>query len=119
MVTSFSVLPLRWLSVLGAVIAVLSLLAGAGTLVASFYGVGAGLGLVPALVIVLFLLLGVIFVTLGFVGEYVGRIYNEVRQRPRYVVRTIHSGRGAPFAPARDEIEGERPGRVVDLRDDV
>jgi len=113
MVTSFSVLPLRWLSLLGGVIAVLSLLAGAGMFVASLYGVGAGLGLVPALVTVLFLLLGVIFVTLGFVGEYVGRIYNEVRQRPRYVVRTVHSGRGAPFTPARDELEEERPGRVT------
>src|SRR6185295_6763933 len=50
MVTSFSVLPLRWLSLLGGVIAVLSLLAGAGLFVASLYGVGAGFGLVPALV---------------------------------------------------------------------
>jgi len=123
MVTSFSVLPLRWLSVLGAVIAVLSLLAAAGLFVASMYGVGAGLGLVPVLVTVLFLLLGVIFVTLGFVGEYVGRIYNEVRQRPRFVVRTVHSGHGAPFAPdsgeAPGEREEERPRRIVDLRDDV
>jgi undecaprenyl-phosphate 4-deoxy-4-formamido-L-arabinose transferase len=127
MVTSFSVLPLRWLSVLGAVIAALSLLAGAGLFAASMVGVGAGLGLVPALVTVLFLLLGVIFVTLGFVGEYVGRIYNEVRQRPRFVVRTVHSGRGAPVAPDSGEAPGERPEepdaerprRIVDLRDDV
>jgi undecaprenyl-phosphate 4-deoxy-4-formamido-L-arabinose transferase len=119
MVTSFSVLPLRWLSVLGGVIAVLSLLAGAGMMVASLYGVGAGLGLVPALVLVLFLLLGVIFLTLGFVGEYVGRIYNEVRQRPRFVVRTVHAGRAAPFAPRREDVEEERPRRIVDLRDDV
>jgi undecaprenyl-phosphate 4-deoxy-4-formamido-L-arabinose transferase len=119
MVTSFSVLPLRWLSVLGAVIAVLSLLAGAGLVVASLYGVGAGLGLVPALVLVLFLLLGVIFLTLGFVGEYVGRIYNEVRQRPRFVVRTVHAGRAGAFAAPREEAEEERPRRIVDLRDDV
>jgi undecaprenyl-phosphate 4-deoxy-4-formamido-L-arabinose transferase len=119
MVTSFSVLPLRWLSVLGAVIAVLSLLAGAGMVVASLYGVGAGLGLVPALVLVLFLLLGVIFLTLGFVGEYVGRIYNEVRQRPRFVVRTVHSGRGGPVAAPREDVEEERPRRIVDLRDDA
>jgi len=119
MVTSFSVLPLRWLSVLGAVIAVLSLLAGAGMVVASLYGVGAGLGLVPALVLVLFLLLGVIFLTLGFVGEYVGRIYNEVRQRPRFVVRTVHSGRAGSLATPREEVEEERPRRIVDLRDDV
>ena len=119
MVTSFSVQPLRWLSVLGAVIAVLSLMAGAGVVVGSLYGVGAGLGLVPALVIVLFLLLGVIFLTLGFVGEYVGRIYNEVRQRPRFVVRTVHSGRGGPVAAPREDVEEERPRRIVDLRDDA
>jgi undecaprenyl-phosphate 4-deoxy-4-formamido-L-arabinose transferase len=122
MVTSFSVLPLRWLSVLGAAVAALSLLAGAGMFVASLYGVGEGLGLVPALVIVLFLLLGVIFVTLGFVGEYVGRIYNEVRQRPRFVVRTVHSGRGAQPRPGREEIAEDEstpgPRRIVDLRDD-
>jgi len=100
-------------------LAVLSLLAGAGMVVASLYGVGAGLGLVPALVLVLFLLLGVIFLTLGFVGEYVGRIYNEVRQRPRFVVRTVHSGRAGSLATPREEVEEERPRRIVDLRDDA
>ncbi|HYV17747.1 MAG TPA: glycosyltransferase, partial [Verrucomicrobiae bacterium] len=65
-----------------------------------------------------FLLLGVIFLTLGFVGEYVGRIYNEVRQRPRFVVRTVHSGRKSPAGP-REDVEEERPRRIVDLRDDV
>ncbi len=36
-----------------------------------------------------FFLLGVILFGIGLVGEYVGRIYQQVRGRPRYVVQTI------------------------------
>jgi undecaprenyl-phosphate 4-deoxy-4-formamido-L-arabinose transferase len=41
---------------------------------------------------ILFLLVGVTITGLGIIGEYVGRIYLEVRQRPRYVVRQVLSG---------------------------
>jgi undecaprenyl-phosphate 4-deoxy-4-formamido-L-arabinose transferase len=33
-----------------------------------------------------------LFVALGVLGEYVGRIYAEVRRRPRYVVRRVRGG---------------------------
>jgi undecaprenyl-phosphate 4-deoxy-4-formamido-L-arabinose transferase len=36
---------------------------------------------------ILFLLMGIVLMGLGIVGEYIGRIYQEVRQRPRFVVR--------------------------------
>jgi len=39
---------------------------------------------------ILFFFVGAIMFGIGILGEYVGRIYQEVRRRPRYVVRKIH-----------------------------
>jgi undecaprenyl-phosphate 4-deoxy-4-formamido-L-arabinose transferase len=36
-----------------------------------------------------FFLMGVILFGIGLVGEYVGRIYQQVRARPRYVIQTV------------------------------
>ena len=38
---------------------------------------------------ILFLFIGALFVAIGVVGEYVARIYNEVRRRPLYVIDSI------------------------------
>jgi len=39
---------------------------------------------------ILFFFVGITIFGIGIVGEYVGRIYQEVRRRPRYVVRKVH-----------------------------
>jgi len=36
-----------------------------------------------------FFLIGVMLFGLGLLGEYIGRIYQQVRERPRYVVQTV------------------------------
>ena len=38
---------------------------------------------------VLFIFIGVLFFVMGLLGEYIGRIYMEVRNRPRYVIRGV------------------------------
>jgi undecaprenyl-phosphate 4-deoxy-4-formamido-L-arabinose transferase len=39
---------------------------------------------------ILYFLVGVAIMGLGIIGEYIGRIYKEVRRRPRFVVRAVY-----------------------------
>ena len=84
--TSFSAVPLRLATLLG----FLGLVAGIGYASYAFYiGYVLGLG-VPgwtSLVILNIFFSGVVLVCLGLIGEYVGRIFEEVKRRPLYVVR--------------------------------
>jgi undecaprenyl-phosphate 4-deoxy-4-formamido-L-arabinose transferase len=55
-----------------------------------------------------FFMLGVIIFALGLLGEYIGRIYQQVRARPRYLVQTILEQRdGVPVAarPLQDAVQ--------------
>lgn len=85
---SFSHTPLRIASLLGFSISLLSFL------LAGFYFVKKlTLGLNPpgfaTLVVAIFFLAGIQLITIGVMGEYVGRIFDEVKQRPLYVVRRV------------------------------
>jgi len=90
LITGFSLLPIQILSVTGIAIAVLDA-AFAMFLLAHriIYGPQQE-GALWTLFAVLFLFVAVLFVALGLIGEYVGRIYEEVRRRPTYIVRAIH-----------------------------
>lgn len=82
---SFSVLPLRIATYMGLSIAALSFLAAAYYLTGRLLSDRAIPGFATTIIVVLFLG-GVQLVTLGVVGEYVGRVYEEVKARPLYVV---------------------------------
>jgi polyisoprenyl-phosphate glycosyltransferase len=89
---SFSYLPLRTITMLGFSISLLSIFA------AVFYAVtrlvtGLGPPGFATLVVAVFFLAGVQLITMGVIGEYVGHIFEEVKQRPLYVVRKITRGR--------------------------
>jgi undecaprenyl-phosphate 4-deoxy-4-formamido-L-arabinose transferase len=89
LLTGFSMLPLRALTTIGFGLAGAGLLFGAllGVLRLAF-GASWAAGGVFTVFAVLFFFVGAQFVALGVLGEYVGRIYNEVRRRPQFVVRT-------------------------------
>jgi polyisoprenyl-phosphate glycosyltransferase len=84
-ISSFSYFPLQLATVLGFLISFLAFLAIPLTVVARIKGIFVP-GISSTLVVVL-LLGGIQLITLGVVGEYVGRIYDEVKRRPLYVVR--------------------------------
>jgi len=87
--TGFSTAPLRLVLDLGFAVSVLSFLFGIATLVSKF----AGAFLVPGwltIVLVTSFIGGIQLVVIGVVGEYVARIYDEVKARPLYLVRELH-----------------------------
>jgi len=90
LLTSFSLLPLQMLSVLGVVIAMLGFVLFVGLMVYRFtYPEGTVQG-VFTLFALLFFFVGCQFVAFGLLGEYIGRIYVEVRDRPRYMIKKVY-----------------------------
>ena len=88
--TSFSLLPLQMLSVFGVVTAGIGFLLFLGLVAYRFlHPEGTAQG-VFTLFAILFFFVGCQFVAFGLLGEYIGRIYQEVRDRPRYMVRKVH-----------------------------
>ncbi|MFL6613072.1 undecaprenyl-phosphate 4-deoxy-4-formamido-L-arabinose transferase [Pantoea agglomerans] len=90
LVTCLTTTPLRLLSVVGSLIALSGFAFSLVLIVLRlFFGAAwAGDG-VFVLFAVLFMFIGAQFVGMGLLGEYIGRIYNDVRARPRYFVQRI------------------------------
>jgi undecaprenyl-phosphate 4-deoxy-4-formamido-L-arabinose transferase len=88
LMTGFSLVPLQMFSMLGMALAAFSALLVVMLLVRRFV-LGAEAEGVFTLFAIAFFFMGVILFGIGLVGEYVGRILQQVRARPRYVVQTI------------------------------
>ena len=88
-VVSFGSAPLQMMSLIGFVVAAFSFLLGAWYVVSKIGGWPYNPGL-PTTVLVVSFFSGVQLLSLGLMGEYIGRIYDEVKRRPKYIVdRTI------------------------------
>lgn len=86
-ITSFSVKPVRMVFFVGVFFIVIALLVTGWSLFSYFGGTT-----VPgwaSLMMSLYLIGGMVLVGLGIVGEYVGKIYMEVKDRPRYNIETV------------------------------
>jgi len=91
LITGFSLIPLQFFSLLGMATSLLSALLVAALLIRRF-ALGAEAEGVFTLFALAFLFMGMILFGIGLVGEYVGRIYQQVRARPRYVIATVLQG---------------------------
>jgi undecaprenyl-phosphate 4-deoxy-4-formamido-L-arabinose transferase len=86
--TGFSVLPVQLVSLFGICTAFAGLSFGVFLFLRRVF-VGPEVEGVFTLFAILFLFIGALFVAIGVVGEYVARIYNEVRRQPLYVIESI------------------------------
>jgi undecaprenyl-phosphate 4-deoxy-4-formamido-L-arabinose transferase len=90
LVTGFSILPLQLFSLFGIFISLVSLgvyvVVIAQRIVAGTYD---GIWVIWDRDILQFFLTGVMLFGLGLIGEYVGRIYQQVRERPRFLIQAI------------------------------
>lgn len=91
-ILSFSVLPLRLIGALGALTALFGVLFGIFALVAHMTGRVEASGWTSIVVLVL-IFGGVQLLSLGVVSEYVGRTYEEVKRRPRYVIDRVEGAK--------------------------
>jgi undecaprenyl-phosphate 4-deoxy-4-formamido-L-arabinose transferase len=88
LVTGFSVMPLQMFSLSGIVIALLSF-AFVFFLAVRRLVVGPEAEGLFTLFGIAFFLIGITLFGIGLLGEYVGRIYEQVRQRPRYLIQAV------------------------------
>ncbi len=100
-ITSFSAAPLQMATVFGFVVSFIAFLGIPYVLITRLFGVY--VEGISTLLFAILLLGGIQLITLGIIGEYVSRIYDEVKRRPMYVVK----GRNNLAAPERLQI-GDR-----------
>lgn len=87
-ITSFSIKPLRIVSALGAMIFLLSIFFGLYALYVKFFTNNAIYGWASTLILLCFFN-GLQLLSLGIIGEYIGKMYQEVKARPKYCIDEI------------------------------
>ena len=105
--TSFSVAPLRFASMLGILLALTAMLFGLSMLFEAFF-YGVSVPGYPSVVVGIMVIGGVQLVMIGVLGEYIGKILSEIKARPVYFVaeHSIKSAKeSADSAPARTAAE--------------
>lgn len=94
LVTGFSLVPLQIFSMVGLALSLLSALFVVYLGLRRIF-IGPEVAGVFTLFAIVFFLLGVVLFGIGLLGEYTGRIYQQVRQRPRYLIEAVLEQTGA------------------------
>jgi len=115
LVTGFSIIPLQWFSLIGTL---LSLASGAlfVLLAVRRFVLGAEVEGVFTLFALQFFLTGIMLFGIGLMGEYVGRIQQEVRRRPRYRITAVLESPG--IAAVEDSVPALLESPVPAVRED-
>ena len=99
-ITSFSVKPIRMITVLGVLFALLGAIFGIYALVSLCTGHAvAGW---TSLIMSIWLIGGVNLIALGLIGEYIGKIYMETKRRPRFILESYIKPSGAEEEDAEE-----------------
>ena len=85
-ITSFTVAPLRFSTIMGIIVSITAFIYMCGIIIKTLIW-GEVVQGYPALLVVILFLGGLQLLSLGIIGEYIGRIFNETKKRPTYVAR--------------------------------
>jgi undecaprenyl-phosphate 4-deoxy-4-formamido-L-arabinose transferase len=97
LLTSFSEFPLKVLLYVGTILSIAGVSFGVLLGIARvFYGAEWAASGVFTLFAVLFFFMGGLFFALGIMGQYIGRIYHEVRNRPKFIIREVYESSKDP-----------------------
>lgn len=100
-ITGFSIKPLRWITYFGMFVAMLGVCYACYVVYETFF-----LGLItpgwPSLIVAVLVMGGIQLISLGVIGEYIGKIHMESKHRPLYIVQEAHGFRA-------EQAEREKP----------
>jgi glycosyltransferase involved in cell wall biosynthesis len=91
-ITSFTTAPLRISTYAGVVVSILAFIYLVYLVIRTVF-LGVDLAGYPSTMAVILFLGGVQLLSLGIIGEYIGRIFNETKQRPLYLIEEYHNGK--------------------------
>lgn len=97
-ITSFTTVPLRLWFYIGSIVSLLGLAYGASIIISTLFHGNAVPGY-PSLVALIAFMGGIQLIGIGVLGEYLGRTYREVKQRPIYVVRRVTDATATALKP--------------------
>ncbi|WP_245822122.1 hypothetical protein [Actinobacillus succinogenes] len=85
-ITSFSTVPLRLWTYIGFIIASFSFIYGSELIIRKLVW-GNNVAGYPSIMVSILFLGGIQLIGIGVLGEYIGRIYSETKQRPRFIIK--------------------------------
>jgi len=79
--------PLHLISLLGLFSSILSIIISISFVIAKLFGANFAMGMVT-IILIISIYFSIIIFSIGILGEYIGRIFNEVKRRPTYIIES-------------------------------